>query len=223
MTAVIFVEPESPGNIGSLARVMKNFGLSELYLCGGAPIDDETRMMAMHAQDVIENAKQITLEKAREKFPQLVATTAQVGWDYNVNRSWLTPDKLEVAQDSAIVFGRESKGLTNDEVGLCDVVVTIPTHKGYPTLNITHAAAIILYELFKRDTSLKPADPSLLRRITATYDDILPLVGVAEEKRAAQSTIFKRLIGKSLPTAREANGLVGVLRRVKKTISRLSR
>lgn len=220
MTAVIFVEPESAGNIGSLARAMKNFGLTELYLVGGAKVDMETRMMSMHAWDVVENAKQITLEEARKRFSQLVATTAQVGWDYNVNRSWLTPDKLTIGDNSAIVFGRESKGLTNEEVAMCDVVVTIPTDKNYPTLNITHAAVIIFYELFKRTTQLKSAEPDILRRIDSLYGDILPLIGVAEEKQASQHTIFKRILGKSLPTAREANGLIGVLNKIKMTLKR---
>ncbi len=223
MTAVIFVEPESPGNIGSLARAMKNFGLTELYLAGGAEPDDETRMMAMHAFDVVEKSGRITLEEARLKFSQLVATTAQVGSDYNVNRSWITPDDITLSENSAIVLGRESKGLTNEEIALCDVVVTIPTHKGYPTLNVTHAAAILFYELFKRESSLKVADPALIRRIEKIYGELLPLVDIPEEKRATHEAIFHRILGRSVPTAREASGLIGVLKRAKQAILRLSR
>jgi len=219
MTAVIFVDPESPGNIGSLARVMKNFGLKELYLVGGVDPNLETRMMAMNAYDVVQRSKRITMEQARKKFSQLVATTANVGCEFNVNRSWITVDKLKVGDRSAIVLGRESKGLTNEEMALCDAVVTIPADKGYPTLNITHAAAIIFYELFKHKRSLRMASPGVLGRLRSAYDGILPKVGVSSEKIEVQRKIFKRLLGKSVPTEREATGLLGVLNRINKRLA----
>ncbi len=62
-------------------------------------------------------------------------------------------DSINYNGNLALIFGREGNGLSNQEIALCDVIVSIPTHDNYPILNITHAAAIIFYEMFKREKS----------------------------------------------------------------------
>jgi TrmH family RNA methyltransferase len=112
----------------------------------------------MHAREIIYNHQEYStlgefLEINRIDFA--VGTTGTAGGSYNVPRIAVTPENLaqslNVEGDVALVFGREGDGLTNHELELCDVVVSIPTHDSYPILNITHAAAIIFYELFKTE------------------------------------------------------------------------
>ena len=75
------------------------------------------------------------------------------GGSYNISRIPIKPDRLAETMNYndkiAILFGREGNGLTNNEIDMCDIIVSIPTDAGYPIMNISHAAAIILYEVFK--------------------------------------------------------------------------
>ena len=82
-----------------------------------------------------------------------VASTGMAGGSYNLSRIPLRPEELgesmNVSNKIAILFGREGNGLTNKEIEDCDICVSIPTDPTYPIMNISHAAAIIFYELFK--------------------------------------------------------------------------
>ena len=152
MISIIFVEPEGSGNIGSLARVMKNFGFDKLVLVKPPELDNnETRMMAMHAYDLIEKARIFpTFKDAIKDFDHVIGTTACLCRHKNIAplKSFL---KKPIPDNAAIVFGRESTGLTNEEKELCEQLITIPANKKYSTLNVTHAAAIVLYELFQKN------------------------------------------------------------------------
>ncbi|MEM4196446.1 MAG: TrmJ/YjtD family RNA methyltransferase [Methanothermobacter sp.] len=149
---VVFVEPETPGNVGFLARAMKNFGLQNLILINPCILEDEAYYQAMHARDLVEDAIIYqTLDEMIEKLEPdfLVGTTGVPGGSYNVDRIPLRPSQLASAINPSsrtfILFGREGDGLSNRELGLCDMVVSIPTDREYPIMNITHAAAIFFY------------------------------------------------------------------------------
>jgi len=151
MIHIILMEPENPGNLGAIARVMKNFGFMSLILINPKlEVDETARCRAKHAQDILDNAK-IKDVSYLKKMDLLVGTTAKVGTDYNIPRSPLSPKdlaaKVNPKQKIGLLIGREGIGLTNEEIMMCDFTVTIPANPDYPTLNISHALAILLYEL----------------------------------------------------------------------------
>ena len=153
MFTVVLVRPQVAGNIGAIARVMANFDMTRLVL-----VASECDHLSKEAQDRAKHAKRILLRARVEpltvldSFDYVIGTTAQIGTEFNIPRS---PVMLKDAARSvdkrtniAIVFGSEGTGLTNDEIALCDYVVKISTSKKYPALNVSHAVAIVLYELF---------------------------------------------------------------------------
>lgn len=220
MISIILIEPSVSGNVGAIARVMKNFGFSSLVLVNPkCPIDKEARNRAKWAQDILDNAKIVS---KIPRFHTLIGTTSQLGTDYNIPRSPLYPSELnlDVNRKIGIVFGREGTGLKNSEIDLCDFVVTIPSHKKYPTLNLSHSVAVILYELFKGKkerigSQIKAAEKKdkdvLLKLIESNLDK---MEFATESKRKTQKVIWKRVVGKSFLTKREAFALMGFFKKI---------
>ncbi|MFB2623447.1 TrmJ/YjtD family RNA methyltransferase [Methanothermobacter marburgensis] len=226
---VVFVEPETPGNVGFLARAMKNFGLQNLILINPCRLEDEAYYPAMHARDLVEDAIIYqTLDEMMENLEPdfLVGTTGVPGGSYNVDRIPLRPSQLSSAINPAsrtfILFGREGDGLSNRELDLCDMVVSIPTDREYPIMNITHAAAIIFYEIFKKRDfdceGLEEASGVEKKLLVDEMDEILSLIDIPPHKERVASRVFRNVTGRAFITAREAHTLKGVLRRIKNRI-----
>jgi TrmH family RNA methyltransferase len=228
MISVVLMEIATPGNLGAVARVMKNFDLSDLVLinpkCNHLDIDAISR--AKHAKDILKKAKVKSFSYLKQ-FDYLIATTALIGTDYNIPRSPMTPEqlaeKLPRKGKIAVIFGREASGLTNKEILMCDFVVAVPTSKKYPTLNIGHAASIIFYELFKKNGKNKLNGHIALAAkkekgiILKLIDDVLNNIKFqTKEKKETQKILWKRMIGKSFLTKREAFALMGFFRKIKK-------
>lgn len=226
MIYVVFVEPESPGNIGFLARTMKNFGLTKLVLINPCELKNESFYQAMHARDVVSSCEIYdSLEEFLEEadISTAVATTGNAGGSYNISKIAVTPetlsDSINYNGNTCLLFGREGNGLSNSEISLCDVIVSIPTHEDYPIMNITHAAAIIFYELFKREKSypvdnLEAASSEEKKSVVALMDDIIAKLGYPEHKTKNASLVFNRIIQRAFITGREAHTLKGTLRRI---------
>ncbi|WP_048191161.1 RNA methyltransferase [Methanobacterium sp. SMA-27] len=226
MIYVVFVEPESPGNIGFLARTMKNFGLTNLVLINPCELKNESYFQAMHARDVVSNS--VTYDSLENflmdaKIDSAVGTTGTAGGSYNVARIAVSPeqlaDSINYQGNVALIFGREGNGLSNQEIKLCDVIVSIPTHDYYPILNITHAAAIIFYEMFKREKSypvdgLEAATKAEKESLMIYMDDIIQKLGYPTHKSKNASLVFKRIIERAFISGREAHTLKGTLRRI---------
>tara|TARA_Y100000310_G_C20429431_1_gene690700 strand:- start:118 stop:756 length:639 start_codon:yes stop_codon:yes gene_type:complete len=210
---VVLVEPKEPGNIGAVARAMKNFGYSQLVLVNPqCSITEETRNRAKHAQDVLHKVKIL------KRFPKadfIVGTTGQLGTDYNLLRSVLTPEQLMVTKKTALVFGREDQGLSNEELAKCDVVVTIPTNKKYPVLNLSHAVAVVLYELSKKKEHFTPLPAHERKQLLSLINkSISKLPFSTVEKKDTQKKVWKNLLGKSKVTKREGQALFGFFRKL---------
>ncbi|GAB4291965.1 MAG: RNA methyltransferase [Oscillatoriaceae cyanobacterium] len=147
---IILVEPAGELNIGSIARVMKNMGLSQLVLVNPQceHLGPQARQMAVHAADVLEGAVVVgTLPEALAGCLRAIATTAR-------ERSVSTP--LEHPRDalpwlleapSALIFGPEDRGLSNAELNYAGRFVRIPSSPAYPSLNLAESVAICSYEL----------------------------------------------------------------------------
>ena len=223
MISIILVEPENSGNLGAVCRVMKNFGLKSLKLVSPkCSINQEAKNRAKWAQDVLNKAK---IVKKIPKYHTLVGTTSQLGNDYNIPRSPITPSELSslvnVDKKIGIVFGREGAGLNNSEISLCDFVVSIPAYKKYPVLNLSHSVAVICYELFKGDKNRIGSQIKIAGK--KDKEHLLKLVNLklkkmefaTPSKRETQKIIWKRIIGKSFLTKREAFALMGFFKKLK--------
>ena len=169
MFRVVLVEPHYAGNIGSVARLLKNFSIHELYLVNPRVhhLSEEAFTWAVHAKDVLERAVVVRrLEDAISDASVVVATTAKPH-EKLVSRTPVTPRKMaEVLEPywntnevAVILFGREPSGLTNEELAAADFTVTIPTSREYPAMNLSHSVAVILYELYIRKHRLRRKFP----------------------------------------------------------------
>ena len=159
--AVAVVDAETPGNVGTVARAMKNFGFTELLLVEPPELDPDGEAYGFAGaarEDVLPGARELT-------FDDLLADYHTVGFTAITNESgakhvrypFSTPEELadELAAEFpgrdaatvALVFGRERVGLTNDELSRMDRICSIPADPDYPTLNLGQAATVALYEL----------------------------------------------------------------------------
>lgn len=227
MINIILIEPQNSGNIGAIARCMKNFGFENLMLVNPKcnHLDATSIARASHAIDILKNAQIIKKAKIKN-FDCVIGTTSVVGNDYNISRIPLTPTKLakliaNVKGNIAIIFGRESKGLNNKEISLCDFIVTISATKKYPSLNLSHSVAIILYELFKKSPKgilgkkFRYATKKEKQIIMRYLNNVLERMDFhTKEKKDTQRKVWKRMIGKSFLTKREAFALIGFLRKI---------
>lgn len=227
MIYLILVEPENSGNVGAIARVMANFDFKHLILIDPKcnHLSKEALDRAKHAKNVLKKAK-VKKQEYLKKFDCLVATTAQIGSDYNIPRSPITPKELALIikpkTKTGIVIGREGHGLKNEEILQCDFIVTIPASRKYPTLNISHSVGVILYELFQALSEKKSSDhivyatkkekDQLMKMLNST---LAKLDFVTKEKKQTQVKVWKRLIGKSFLTRREAFALMGFFKKLK--------
>lgn len=161
--AVALVEPLYEMNIGYVARAMKNFGLRKLYLISPrCDVGAIALKYSVHAQDIVLNAFiGFDLSQIISKYDLIVGTTGKVGTKRGPLRRFITPEELgdKLARyrqgKVLILLGREDIGLKNEELRLCDIVVFIPTNPEYPVMNISHAAAIIFYEIYKKVSNYK--------------------------------------------------------------------
>jgi TrmH family RNA methyltransferase len=236
--SVVLVEPESPGNVGFVARVMANFGVSDLRIVNADPrFDDQAQMFAVRAKDILERAVILPdLKSALEDTDVSWAATARHGGNLSVTRATLPltelPDPLSLDGRIALVFGRESAGLTNEEVLECDLAFTIPSSKEYPSLNLSHAVAVTLYDIFRRfapepvppETGVE--GPSVARAATRAereqaaifFDEIVDQINLKEFRRPIAKQVFRNLLGRAYVTGREVTTMTGVLRRMKEKI-----
>ncbi|MFC6732620.1 MULTISPECIES: RNA methyltransferase [unclassified Haladaptatus] len=229
---VAVVDAKTPGNIGTIARGMKNFGLSDLYLVDPPYLgrDSEAYGFAGHARDdVLPNAREVSFDYLVENF-HTVGTTAVTNEDETKHMRWpfKTPVELReslksVDTDTALIFGREGVGLTNEELARVDEVVSIPANAAYPVLNLGQAATIVLYELrdlgvdeFQLPASVHERAPEdEIEGFYGHFADFLEFINYPVEKRSKTQRMLRRLLGRAHPTGREIATLHGILRRAR--------
>ncbi len=145
-----------PGNIGAIARVMKNMALQNLTLVSSTECGPETEAVAMSsgAYEIVEHAQQVEeLNQALADCVMAVAASARIGEKRSaaLAPAEVIPQLMETAATGpvACVFGRESKGLSNEEMKLCSHHMIIPTDFEFASMNVAHAAAVTAYEIFR--------------------------------------------------------------------------
>ena len=228
---VILVEPNFEESIGFVARAMKNFGFSNLHLVNPRTIFGHNgRMRGGHAQDVLDSmVEHKSLGEALEGIDLSVGTTAQRSYvSSNLVRKPMTPKELgSVVERQAgtvgIVFGREGTGLTNAELDQCDATLTIPASPEYQTLNLSHAAAIVFYELHLtsgESTTDELASEQVKRTILRFMSESAAQSGMDGHDRSLLARAFRNTLGRAGLRRREGSLLVEALRRVSETLDR---
>ncbi|MEM4782573.1 MAG: RNA methyltransferase [Halalkalicoccus sp.] len=233
MISVVVVGAKTPGNVGTIARAMKNFGFSDLKLVDPPELDRDGEAYGFAGQareDVLPNAETVRFDDVVEDF-HTVGFTATTSEDSrkHVRFPFRTPAELAedlsaVETDVALVFGRERVGLTNEELARLDQICAIPASAEYPVLNLGQAATIALYELRRLtmgasqlpDVERERAAEPEIERFYSRFGEMLETVGYPEEKRPKTMRLVRRLVGRAHPTEREITTLHGVLRAVER-------
>ena len=224
---IILWKPEHPGNLGRIARLCENFGHSDVRLIDPQfdPLCLEARNLAVRAQDTLKNF-QVVEESVLGEFDTVVMTHGRESFSYNMKRSMITPDQLVENMDersTCIVFGPEAEGIPPDMLKHADIVLTIPTQREYPSMNLSMAVGIILYELAKaqgeKGTLTERFAPMKAEHrdiILQFVDDILePWEFPSESAEDTMRMVWRRMIGRAYLTEREAYALLGFLKRCK--------
>ena len=224
--AVVLVHPQGDGNVGQVARAMKNFGLTRLVLVNACPLDtDLCRQMATNSYDVIERAQHFSdLQSALGPFHFAIGTSRRLGKSrprFCTSRAlpeWLLP-KLTGHQNAALIFGNEVSGLDNSELDRCDQMVEIVTDPAHRSLNLAQAVVVVAYELFCRATEVPghedfhmPATRASLDRMYAQMRRIYFEIGFIDRVNPERiMRRLRRLYGRAAITEQEVRILRGIL------------
>lgn len=238
----VLVEPRESGNIGASARAIKNMGFRNLSLVKPPqPIGDEARWLARGALDVLKGARQYeSLGEALADKAVVVGTTRRTGR----NRGLIVSAEEGVRRlyegarinKVALLFGREDRGLYNEEIDQCGFLIHISAHRTQPSLNLAQAVLLVSYELAKSGRQWPPPDddtvcpPVVLvshQELTFLYErmtnalrllDYVPRGDRNLEKKMMQN--LKHFIGRAGLTEWERNMLHGICAQVERKIGR---
>ncbi len=162
---IVLVETSHPGNIGAAARAMKNMGLTELHLVRPVLFPHAEAIARASGADDVLLAAQVhdRFEDAITDCGLVVGTSARqrhLSWDLVEPRECASQVVAASRLESvALVFGAERTGLTNNELSLCNLLVTIPTHPDYSSLNVAMAVQLLAYEVWMQSRAGVPPTP----------------------------------------------------------------
>ncbi len=225
--SVILVHPKYQGNIGAIARLMKNSGLTDLRLVSPMEIENEAIYRAMNGREILENATRFdSFEEAIKGFSVVAATSSSPTYsDRKFLRLPVTPEtfwntSLHTARKIALVFGREDDGLRNEEIELCNSFMFIPANPEYPVYNLSHAVSIILYEMIKQlpesDSEIvEPISPENLERLLESAGELMDILKYPGYKRPNADVMIKKIASRAALTESEFYKIMGVLRFLK--------
>jgi TrmH family RNA methyltransferase len=231
---IVLVGTQHPGNIGAAARAMKNMGLSELALVAPRRFPHpEASAMASNAADILDRAMVFdSLPAALAGCARSVATTARprsLSVPVHTPREWAARQAAgEFPGRTAIVFGRERTGLTNQELEHAQALLVIPTASEYAALNLAAAVQIVAYELcasagtpVPRGEAHLPVAQEELERFYVHLERMLVATRFLDpDNPRFLMRRLRRLFGRAEPDANEMNILRGILTAVEETIAR---
>lgn len=218
MIFVVLHRPKNPGNLGAVARICKNFGVSSLILvdprCDVGHEDAQSR--AMHAKDVLAGARIEKSLDVLDEFDYVVATTVRRGDEANIKRRAITPrelaQRIPCGARIAILFGSEDHGLSNDALSLAHLTVGIPT-ANLQSLNLSHAVGIVLYELFATaplQTSMEPARKEELDVLFSLISEKLCAMDFPQGQMVTtQEQTWRRVLSRAVLSRHEARNIIG--------------
>lgn len=228
MVKIVIVGIEGSVNLGFILRLAMNFDTDKIVLVNPQQIDwNEVKKFSAKAYSIIDQLVfKNNLEEAFESNETRICTSAIISNNDFLRQSMTIEEYKRILIEKggriALVFGRESTGLTREELKLCDAVVTIPTSNRYPSLNLSHAVAIMLYETY---VTLGKAYAELGRKpafankedIEVLEKDIHTLVSCIhrdEKKKERIARSIVNLIKRGNPRKIEARALTFVIKRV---------
>lgn len=226
--AIVLVEPKGAGNMGSVARVMRNTGFDDLRLVNPADFkNDEAFSMACNAVDLLVNSKVFhDLDSALEDVKIVAGATRRKGRTrfplVTLNEAIEKIIEFSANNRIAVLFGREAHGLANDEIKKCDILFDIPSHDDYPSLNLSHAVLAFCLGVF---TSKNPSEKSFelaprgeLVKMYEHLEETLRGIGYGEKGgEELLRTImrnFQRLFGRTGLMEKEVNMLRGIFTQI---------
>lgn len=224
---IILVEPMYQGNVGSVARAMKNFGYTDLVLVNPCKLEGEARAMSSHARDVLEGARiTSTLDEAVKGASLRIGTTGITGLKTGEHirlplyTSRELKEKLKDCSGTiAILFGREDTGFRNDELKSFDMLFTVPTSEIYPIMNLSHAVAVVLYELSDLEGGNSPlAEGFDLQLLYGHLEKLLEEIDYPPHKKDKTFLMLRRILGRAGLTPREVQTLRGIIRKTERKI-----
>ena len=229
---IILVEPNGPLNVGSVARLCSNFEVEELRIV--SPKCDifslEARKMALKGQEYLDHCKIFdNLEKAIFDCDLVLASCGRIdiSKDALIESSedifhWISSFKK--INNLAFIFGREDRGLTNDELLLANKTFNIPTSLNNPSINLSHAVSIVLYELNKSSRKNFNMELQFLNLATSKQihdsfvevEEMLLEVGyLLKHTSNAKIRKFKKYILRANTSMHEINVLRGIVHQIK--------
>ncbi len=233
---VVLVRPHFAGNLGSVARVMRNFGLSELVLVAPYTFPDnpEARRLATHGGDVLDAAR--IVPDLGEALADCVFTLATSALTAGVVRRGMIGTPAEVMPQLvasadhgpvALVFGPEPHGLSNDEIGRCHGMIHVPVDPEYTSLNLAQAVTICCYELRKawslavnQNRNASQAGPAIAphadqeRMFEHLREGLLAIGFLFGTRQDTLMHAMRQLIGRAVPTPAEVRMLHGLARQL---------
>lgn len=234
---IVLVNTSDCRNIGSAARAMKTMGLSQLVLVDPVEMPNgQAQALAAGATDVLANAKVVnTLQEAIDECGLVVGTSARsrtLPWPMLEPRGCGEKLITEASEyPVALVFGRESSGLTNDELQMCHFHVQIPANPDYSSLNLAMAVQTLSYEvrtsfLAQQSAAFPPVEEEFpvveeTERLYQHFEDALKATGFIVPSHPGQvMTKLRRLFNRARPDVREVKMLRGMLASVERAASK---
>ena len=223
---VVLVEPQHPGNIGAVARAMANFGLKDLAMVKGCGLADESYARSKSGRPILENSKRFeTIEEAIAECDIAIGTS---GIRPEGDKRWFRAPQdvkkvneiITKRENPALLFGRENHGLYREELALCEATITIPTNSEYPILNLSHAVAIVLYEIkrsekVKRLKKQKSVSQEEFERLVDRIMELLENSSYPERRLNRSKTTLRRLVSRGNPNIGEYENLMGIFKAIK--------
>ncbi|MGA7923495.1 MAG: TrmH family RNA methyltransferase [Thermoplasmata archaeon] len=233
---VILVRPKEDGNVGAVARVARNFGAEQLTVVAPrARLGIEARRRAMGGLGILRAARRTSsVDQALEAADLVVGTTdLSTGRSHAYLRRSVSPERLgellrPLEGRVALLFGPEDNGLAREELARCDLLVHVPARREFPTLNLSHAVAIVLYAIHRSrggdDPETTPAPEVieingkekeiLLRRL----GELMGRVGYPRHKRKGLQLLFRRALGRATPSEAEYRMMLGAVRSIERQL-----
>jgi len=220
--SILLVRPKFHENIGSVARAMKNMGLSRLIVVNGcSPLHPNAYKLASGAEDILERAEEFfTLREAISEMGCVVGTTSRGGKE---RHPLLTPETLakkliplSLKNSIGLAFGSEKEGLTSDELFLCHLYVRIPSMESFPSLNLAQAVMVVCYELFQASLEIPKqlillAQAEQLERMFEHMEKTLIQIGFLDSNHPKRIIrVLRKLFGRSQMDDREVQILQGI-------------
>ncbi len=231
---IVLADTQTSGNVGAVARVMKNFGLSTLRLVRPQcdHVNEEALWMAVHSEDVLKRAEVFsTIHDAIADCEFSVATTNR---RRESHFPAFTPKEIadqvhpfKLSQKIALVFGGEKNGLSTEDIHTCRVISTILTGKEQSSINLSHAVMILAYEIFQSKLSSNPnfvwdlAKPEQIEQVYIRIQRVLEKIEFQPRKTNEDFILgLRRILGRTPIEDRDVRLIQKIFQEIERFVDR---